>query len=81
MKSVRFTAVIGILPFFIFCLAFEIVPIIVLVKESFFDAIGGFTLANYSGLSRTVYLNSFWNSIRLSAITALLGAVFGTFIG
>lgn len=81
MKSVRFTAVIGILPFFIFCLAFEIVPIIVLVKESFFNAIGGFTLANYSGLSRTVYLNSFWNSIRLSAITALLGTVFGTFIG
>ena len=81
MKSVRFTAFIGILPFFIFCLAFEIVPIIVLVKESFFNAAGGLTLANYTGLSRKIYLSSFWNSIRLSAITALLGTVFGTFIG
>ncbi len=81
MKSVRFTAVLVILPFFIFCIAFEIVPVIVLIKESFFDAAGSLTLANYSGLSRTVYLNSFWNSIRLSAITALLGTVLGTFIG
>jgi putative spermidine/putrescine transport system permease protein len=78
--NVRTTALLGILPFFLFCLAFEIVPILVLVKESFFDG-GAFTLANYVSLTEAVYLNSFWNSIRLSAITALLGTILGTFIG
>jgi putative spermidine/putrescine transport system permease protein len=78
--AVRTTALLGILPFFLFCLAFEIVPILVLVKESFFNG-GAFTLANYASLTQAVYLNSFWNSIRLSAITALLGTILGTFIG
>jgi putative spermidine/putrescine transport system permease protein len=81
VRSARFTAVLGILPFFIFCLAFEIVPIIVLIKESFFNPAGALTMANYTGLSQAIYRSSFWNSIRLSAITAILGTVFGTFIG
>lgn len=76
----RGAALLGILPFFLFCLAFEIVPIIVLIKESFFHG-GAFTLANYFTLTEAVYLSSFWNSIRLSAITAVLGTVLGTFIG
>lgn len=80
MKSVRVSALMGILPFFIFCLAFEIVPIAILVKESFFDS-SGFTLANYAGLGQRVYLTSFWNSIRLSGITALLATILGTFVG
>lgn len=80
MRSTRLSALWGILPFFIFCLAFEIVPIIVLIKESFFGA-GGPTLANYRGLGQKVYISAFWNSIRLSAITALIGTVLGTFVG
>jgi putative spermidine/putrescine transport system permease protein len=80
MRSTRFRALLGILPFFTFCLAFEVVPIIILVKESFFGA-DGFTLTNYAGLGERVYLASFWNSIRLSGITALLATVLGTFVG
>jgi len=72
---------IWIIPFFLFCLIFEIIPIIILVKDSFFDSAGLFTLANYAGLKKPVYMLSFWNSIRLSAITALFGTVLGTFIG
>ncbi|MCD6123059.1 MAG: hypothetical protein J7K04_14575 [Spirochaetales bacterium] len=41
---------IWIIPFFLFCLIFEIIPIIILVKDSFFDSAGLFTLANYAGL-------------------------------
>ena len=81
LSSVRLAAILGILPFFIFCLAFEIIPIMILIKESFFDGNGSFTLANYSSLNQAVYFNSFWNSIRLSFITALLGTILGTFIG
>jgi len=80
MRSTRISALLGILPFFIFCLAFEIVPITILVKESFFDS-GRFTLSNYTGLGERVYLASFWNSIRLSGITAVFGTVLGTFVG
>lgn len=68
-------------PFLIFCLAFEIVPILVVVKNSFFTSAGAVTLRNYTGLGSVFYVLSFWNSIRLSSITALLGTVLGSFIG
>lgn len=80
MRSARVSALLGIVPFFAFCLAFEIIPIAILVKESFFNA-DGFTLANYSGLGQRVYIVSFWNSIRLSGITALIATILGTFVG
>ena len=80
MRSTRVSAFLGIVPFFLFCLAFEILPIIILIIESFTGS-AGFTLANYTGLTKRVYLASFWNSIRLSGITALLGTILGTFVG
>lgn len=80
MRSTRFRALLGVAPFFVFCLAFEIVPILILVKESLFSA-GGFTLANYAGLGERIYIASFWNSIRLSGITAILATGLGTFVG
>jgi len=72
---------IWVVPFFLFCIIFEIIPIIVLIKDSFIGPSGAFTLVNYAGLKRPVYMLSFWNSIRLSAITAFFGTLFGTFIG
>ena len=81
MKSAKLAAVFVILPFFIFCIAFEILPIAVLIKDSFINTDTGFSLNNYSGLLQTIYLSSFWNSIRLSAITAILGTIIGTFVG
>jgi len=72
---------LGVVPFFIFCLAFEIIPIVILIKDSFFNPDGAVTLANYTGLAQPIYMLSFWNSIRISFITALLGTIFGTFIG
>lgn len=80
MRSTRLSALAGILPFFVFCLAFEILPIAVLVKDSFVGP-AGLSLANYRGLGERVYITSFWNSIRLSGITALLATILGTFIG
>jgi len=42
LNSVRLAAILGILPFFVFCLAFEIIPVMILIKESFFDGNGSF---------------------------------------
>jgi len=36
---------------------------------------GEFTLMNYRTIGSPLYFRSFWNSIRLSTVTALLGSV------
>lgn len=80
-KSTRLSAVLGVLPFFLFCVLFGIVPILVLMRDSFIDSAGNVSFSSYAGLIQRDYMTSFSNSIRLSAITALLGTVFGTFVG
>lgn len=75
------SAWLGMVPILLFCLVFEIVPIIVLVRGSFSNKMGEFTLMNYGTIGSRLYIRSFWNSIRLSAITASLGSVLGLLIG
>lgn len=72
---------LGLVPFLAFCLAFEIIPIIILVRGSISDSAGALTLTNYQQVSAPLYLRSLWNSIQLSAITAFLGTLLGLFIG
>lgn len=75
------TAWLGVLPFLIFCLAFEIIPVFILLFGSFSGKNGGLTFVNYEKISAPIYVRSFWNSIQLSAITAILGAILGLLIG
>jgi putative spermidine/putrescine transport system permease protein len=72
---------LGILPFLLFCLAFEIIPIFIMTRDSLLDKTGKFTLAHYTALGIPLYINSFLNSIRLSGISALLGTALGCAIG
>ncbi len=73
---------VGFAPFLLFCMVFEFVPVLYLVRGSFLDkATEGFTLAHYAELEHPLYINSFSNSIQLSGITALIGVVLGTLIG
>lgn len=71
----------GLLPFLLFCLAFEIIPIFMMTRDSLKGRTGGLTLANYTALGTRLYINSFLNSIKLSGITALVGAALGTVVG
>jgi len=72
----------GFAPFLIFCLAFEIVPIFFLIRGSFLEkTTREFTLSHYFELRRPLYINSFLNSIELSAITAVIGVILGGLIG
>jgi putative spermidine/putrescine transport system permease protein len=75
------SAWVGVLPLLLFCLIFEIVPVIFLVRGSLTNKMGEFTLSNYRSIGSPLYYRSFWNSIRLSAITAFLGTGFGLLIG
>jgi putative spermidine/putrescine transport system permease protein len=71
-----------LLPFFLFCLTFEVVPILFLMHGSVIDkTTSQFTLQHYLDVNRPLYINSFLNSIKLSGITAIVGVIFGTFIG
>ena len=72
----------GFIPFLLFCLAFEFVPIIFLIRGSFVDnATHQLTMNHYLSMGRTRYLNSFWNSIKISGLSALIGVILGTCIG
>ena len=72
---------LGLVPFLLFCLAFEIVPIFVLLRDSFFTRAGDFTTANYQNVLAPLYIKSFWNSIRLSGLTAIIGVIVGLLVG
>lgn len=75
------SAWLGVVPILLFCLVFEIVPVILLVRGSISNKHGEFTLANYRAIGSPLYLRSFWNSIRLSSVTAFLGSAIGLVIG
>jgi putative spermidine/putrescine transport system permease protein len=75
----RWTAWIVLAPFFLFGLAFELLPMLTLVRSSFSTA-AGWSLANFSRAFTPVMVASFRNSLQLSAITALLGVVGGTLV-
>lgn len=73
----------GFVPFLLFCLTFEIVPVLFLIRGSFLvkGVTGPFTLANYANLHHPLYVRSFINSINLSGLTALIGVSLGSLIG
>jgi len=69
---------IGVVPFFLFAILFLILPSLRLFAGSFTDTTGRFTMANILGLfSDPNILNGYWLSIRLSAVTAVAGGIFG----
>lgn len=73
---------LGFLPFLLFCLAFEFIPILFLLRGSFIEkATQQFTFNHYLTMQRTLYVNSFLNSIKISGLSAIIGVVLGTLIG
>ncbi len=79
--SYTLTSWLGLLPFLLFCLLFELLPALVIVQGSFVNSnTGEFTFDNYRRLFAGIsYIHAFQNSISLSLVTALIGAVFGFF--
>jgi putative spermidine/putrescine transport system permease protein len=77
--SYTITSWLGLVPFLLFCLLFEILPAIVVVQTSLADSqTGAFTFNNYQRIfSQVSNLHAFQNSISLSLVTALSGGLFG----
>src|SRR5205085_12379873 len=70
---------LGLIPFLLFCLLFEILPAIIIIQGSLTDnTTGSFTLDNYRHmLLQASNLRAFENSISISLVTALLGGIIG----
>lgn len=77
--SYTLTSWLGLVPFLLFCLLFEVLPAIIIIQGSFADDnTGAFTLDNYRHLfSQASNLRAFQTSITVSLVTALVGGVFG----
>jgi putative spermidine/putrescine transport system permease protein len=76
----RWADYLGILPFAVFVSLFLLWPTVLVVVGAFEHPEGGLTLSNLAQASQGSYLETFVNSIVLSAITAVLGAVFGALL-
>jgi putative spermidine/putrescine transport system permease protein len=70
---------LGVVPFFLFAVVFMLFPIGFLVVGSFKDSANhdAFTLGNYANLGTQQVGKAFANSIEISLVTAIAGAIFG----
>jgi len=71
---------LGLLPFFLFAILFIVLPSASLFIDSFRTLDGSFTFANIAGLFQPPIPESYWLSIRVSAITAVGGGLLGFFM-
>lgn len=69
--------VLGVAPFVIFAIMFLLLPTVYLVAGAFTARDGSFTFDNILGLGDPLILGSFWLSIRISAVSATIGAIIG----
>jgi putative spermidine/putrescine transport system permease protein len=77
--SYNLTSWLGLVPFLLFCLLFEVLPAIIIIQGSFTENnTSKFTLDNFQRmLSLPSNLHAFETSIAISVVTALIGGVLG----
>ena len=78
-NSASWAVWLGLVPFFLFGLAFEFLPLMTVIQSSLTSK-GILTLDFYRQAMDPLFLRSFANSIKLSATTAGLGVIFGTLV-
>ncbi|PJJ62204.1 ABC transporter permease [Compostimonas suwonensis] len=79
-RSVRARSLIrylGLTPFAAYILLFLAVPTVLALLTGFFTEDGAFTLDNVLALGDPVILSTFGNSLWVSAVTAVVGAIIG----
>src|SRR5512141_1959634 len=77
-RSSVFRKWVGVIPFFLFAILFLILPSLRLFVGSFTNNDGQFTFDNILQLfEQSSILSAYWLSIRISAVTAIGGGIFG----
>ncbi|MEW6343292.1 MAG: ABC transporter permease subunit [Pseudomonadota bacterium] len=79
-ESSQFLTWLGVAPFFLFALLFLILPTGFLMVGAFQDSHGHFTLANFRDLFQPGVLEAYWISFKVSAASAIGGAVIGSLL-
>jgi putative spermidine/putrescine transport system permease protein len=68
---------VGLIPFFLFVIAFQLFPSVAIIIRSFLNDAGKLTLDNITGLNQPIIMNSYLNSIKISGISAIWGGILG----
>jgi putative spermidine/putrescine transport system permease protein len=71
---------LGLTPFAAYVILFLAIPAVLAVGSGFFDSTGKFTFANFSAVADPSFQLDFLNTIVLSAVTAVIGAIVGAVI-
>jgi putative spermidine/putrescine transport system permease protein len=71
---------LGFAPFGVYVTLFLGVPGVVAIASGFFGSDGAFTLGNFTAFTDPVILKDFWNSVWISALSAVVSAVLGAVI-
>jgi putative spermidine/putrescine transport system permease protein len=79
-RLVRGRSLLGAVPFFAFVTVFLAIPTLVVAIGAFSSDAGRPTFANLAALRSRYILDAFGRSILLSAVTAIIGAVFGALL-
>ncbi len=79
MRLGRWLAWLGLVPFLLFGLAFEIIPVLTLFRSSLLSD-SGLSLRHLERALTPLIVDSFKNSLQLSAVTASLGVILGTIV-
>jgi putative spermidine/putrescine transport system permease protein len=71
---------LGLTPFAIYIVLFLAIPAVLAVGSGFFSSTGSFTFANFSSLTDPSVQSDYFNTVGLSAFTAVVGAIIGALI-
>ena len=71
---------LGVAPFFVYVGLFLLLPTAIIVIGSFTSPGGGISLANFGGINKPYMVKSFTNSLSVSAVSAVAGAVLGAIL-
>ncbi|HET7467314.1 MAG TPA: ABC transporter permease subunit [Candidatus Dormibacteraeota bacterium] len=71
---------LGVLPFGIYIGLFLLLPTLLIAAGSFLNADGGIDLSNFTSLNQPFMIRSFTNSLALSAVSAIVGALAGALL-
>jgi putative spermidine/putrescine transport system permease protein len=71
---------LGVVPFFVYVGIFLLLPTAIIAAGSLVNPDGSISLANYDGINKPYMYKAFVTSFQISAVSALLGAVFGALL-
>src|SRR5829696_559852 len=70
-----------LIPFIIFCIALEAVPLVIMIRDSLrVLGTGSWTLSNYKAITEPLYWHSLRNSILLAGASTITGGVWGALV-